>query len=206
MSCACTALSKHRVGIEPLFCLDFWPRPCLRRGGWGHSPQHCNGLHPPLHPRDSTSMANGRDLWHNSVCNKSTTTVAGEAPAQPSIAETFVPATSALFAQSQSKYLAAPLKSSPLQVHPPFPQSPPSLGPKSIGNAKALYYTGPAAVLMPPLCGVPPPPPSGGGGGRHEIVGRDFKGGWQSTVHHDYVGRLYPSPPLVIATPLSKLQ
>ena len=26
VSCVCTALSKHAVGVEPLFCLVFWDR------------------------------------------------------------------------------------------------------------------------------------------------------------------------------------
>ena len=32
---ASTVLSKHGVSVEPLFCLGFWARLCLRKGGGG---------------------------------------------------------------------------------------------------------------------------------------------------------------------------
>ena len=49
VSRACTALSKHGVGVEPPFWPDFWDRgrACAKGGGYGQAPGAGEYQDPP---------------------------------------------------------------------------------------------------------------------------------------------------------------
>ena len=55
---ASTVLSKHRVGVEPLFCLGFWDRGCAcARGGRGTQSQNSdNELNQPILHTENTRL------------------------------------------------------------------------------------------------------------------------------------------------------
>ena len=58
---ASRGLSKHGVGVEPLFCLDFWDR---ERGGRGHRPPslQCWNKGNPLACDEGCTTA--PTVWH----------------------------------------------------------------------------------------------------------------------------------------------